>query len=188
MEMWTKEAIRRQIAEKRRQLGENPKLEKAKNQILQEKARRLKIVQEAEAIFLYASIRHEADTWELARLWLKQGKRLAFPKVHGKEMSFYWVSSLDDLEVGCMKILEPKPDCEKAEGERAEKAPMLVPGVAFDWKGARIGYGGGYYDRFLAEHTKHEKIGYAFDFQMFETVPMDAYDCRMDRILTEIDR
>lgn len=182
MDMWTKESIRKQVFAKRRFLGEHPCEEQERNRRLRQQVLSVRAFQEAEEVYLYASYHHEADTMELARIWLKQGKRLAYPRVEGREMAFYWICSLEDLEPGCKGILEPSQTCVKAENGYA---PMLVPGVAFDRMGGRVGYGGGYYDRFFEREPKHFKAGYAFSFQIFETVPRDRYDICMDVVLTE---
>ena len=182
MEMWTKKCIRKQVEDARRKLGECKEEEKARNQRLFERARKQKEFYEADEIYLYASYCHEAETMELAKMWLKEGKRLAFPKGEGQEIYFYWVDSLDDLECGYRGILEPRKGCKRAENVFA---PVLVPGVAFDWQGGRIGYGGGYYDRFFEREREHKKIGYAFSFQVYEKVPLQEHDIKMDLLVTE---
>lgn len=182
MAVWTKEYIRKQVEDARHRLGECWEEEQERNQRLLEKAREQKEFAEADEIYLYASHRHEAGTMELAAMWLKEGKRLAFPRVEGQEIYFYWVDSLDDLECGYRGILEPQKGCTRAENGFA---PVLVPGVAFDWQGGRIGYGGGYYDRFFERENEHKKIGYAFAFQVYEKVPLQEHDIKMDLLVTE---
>lgn len=182
MEMWTKAAIRKQVFANRRLLAEHPSEEQLKNQMLRERLFLTPEFQDAKEVYLYASYHHEADTMELARIWLEQGKRLAFPRVEGKEMQFYWISALEELKPGCKGILEPAETCQKAENRHA---PVLVPGVAFDKAGGRIGYGGGYYDRFFEREPEHFKAGYAFAFQVFDRVPWEEHDICMDIVVTE---
>lgn len=130
-------------------------------------------VRHAPCIYVYVSFGIEVDTKVLLdRLW-KLGKRVAVPRVEGKEISFYYITSMEDLRPGCMGILEPVPGCEAA-GSSA--APLIAPGLAFTEAGERIGYGGGFYDRFFEREPEHLRIGVAYPFQIFpelETGPCD---------------
>lgn len=182
MEMWTKESIRKQMFAERRELGNHPFEEQKRNRELLSVVMEAEVFRDSDEIYLYSSYHHEAGTRELAERWLAAGKRLAFPRVAGKDMDFYWVSSMKELLPGTMGILEPDFECPRAD---AVYAPVLVPGVAFDEKGNRIGYGGGYYDRFFEKEPEHLKVGYAFDFQVFEEIPSEEHDGRMDQVITE---
>lgn len=132
-------------------------------------------------VFLYMDIRGEAGTGMiLEELW-RNKIRTALPRVEGKELRFYPVSGREDLHPGYMGILEPSGNAAPAE---EDNALVLVPGVAFDRKGFRLGYGGGFYDRFFARCPGCRKWGLAYEFQIIEEVPHEAWDQRMDRIFT----
>ena len=132
-------------------------------------------------IFVYVDAKHEVETMDLIRQCMVDGKKVAAPKVRGKEMDFYWLETLDQLEPGYFGILEP------ARGEIVTwpKALILVPGVAFDTKCHRIGYGQGFYDRYLATWSEHTTIALAFDFQIYDAVPFEETDICPQMVLTE---
>lgn len=115
-------------------------------------------------------------------LW-KDGKTIAVPKVFGEIMKYYAITSYDDPEDGYFGIREPKhaelPEIIAGDGL------MILPGVAFDEERHRIGYGGGFYDRYLEAHPRMQKIAFAFEFQMFEEVPFEEFDRKPEKIITE---
>lgn len=138
-------------------------------------------------IYLYLDIRREAGTrLILQELW-RRGIGTAVPKVCGRELEFYQIrgegdSSVEALKPGYMGILEPvKVVCSQV---RQEEALVVVPGLAFDRKGYRLGYGGGFYDRFFAREPKHPKWALAYGFQIRNSLPKENWDQRMDKIIT----
>lgn len=132
-------------------------------------------------VYLYMDIRNEAGTMPImSELW-KRHVRTAVPRVEGRELQFYVIEGPDQLTSGHMGIREPVDGLKRAE-ERG--ALVVVPGVAFDHHGYRLGYGGGYYDRFFSREPEHPKWALAYDFQMVERVPYESWDERMDVILT----
>ena len=138
-------------------------------------------------IFLYASYRHEADTWEFLGECLKKKIPVALPKIaeDRKHLDFYYIASEEDLERGFMGIMEPKTDCRPADyAEGAEHRMILVPGVAFDHHCNRIGYGKGYYDRYLASHDFAVKAALGFEFQIVPDIHPNATDIPMDAVAT----
>lgn len=140
------------------------------------------IYQKAQTVFTYMDYRHEVMTRPFIERCWKDGKRVAVPKVNGKIMNFYYLDSFEQLASGCMGIMEP------AGGEIAdscEDSLIIVPGVAFDPQRHRVGYGGGFYDRYLSEHTHHATIAVAFQFQIFGEVPHEEFDLRPDFVCTE---
>ena len=101
-------------------------------------------------------------------------------------MVFYFVNSFDDLEPGSYNIMEPSetlPVFDKAMAETANVV-CIVPAVVFDKKGFRIGYGGGYYDRFLALEPNHPTIALCYDFQMCDTLEPESHDIPVDMVLS----
>ena len=109
------------------------------------------VYKESEYIFSYVSFRNEVDTTWFHEKVFEDNKVLLLPKVLTKEkMEFYKVSDLDDLECSPMGIFEPKDTCKLFKIDQTPGL-MILPGLAYDFSGARLGYGGGYYDRYLEE-------------------------------------
>ncbi len=179
MEMLEKNEIRRWVKEQRRTL--DMAAEVKWNERICERLMNSDEIRQAFCVFCYVSFHHEAGTWNLIEALLKQGKFAAVPKVIGKELEFYAISGKIDLEESKMGIMEPKATCLKIHDL---KAPVIVPGIAFDAGGNRIGYGGGYYDRFFEREPQHRRIAIAYDFQMFDRIPSEPHDIRMDQIIT----
>ena len=136
-------------------------------------------------VYAYASLSWEPDTWEILKALLSRGFRLALPRVEGREMRFYFVPDLKELSQSSMKIWEPKADAVPADDS---EALVLVPGMAFSREGARLGKGGGFYDRFLAAEPDHKTIALAYGFQLMEQIPTGVYDRPVDQIVTENER
>ncbi|AIH03537.1 MULTISPECIES: 5-formyltetrahydrofolate cyclo-ligase [Thermodesulfobacterium] len=111
-------------------------------------------------------------------------KKVYLPKtwVQQKKLTFHQVYSFSDLRPGPFGLLEPPVEHPKIEWEEIEL--IFVPGLAFDLKGGRIGYGGGFYDRVLFQ-VKGKKIGVAFSFQVFNKLPLEPHDCKVDFLVTE---
>ena len=136
-------------------------------------------------VYAYASLSWEPDTWEILKALLFRGFRLALPRVEGREMRFYFVPDLKELSQSSMKIWEPKADAVPADDS---EALVLVPGMAFSRDGARLGKGGGFYDRFLSAEPNHKTIALAYGFQLMEQIPTGVYDRPVDQIVTENER
>ena len=132
-------------------------------------------------VYCYISVRGETGTGQLIAWYLKQGARVAVPRVKGKTMDFYYIRSMEELEPGCFGIPEPSAQCEPASDSAA---PVIVPGVAFSRRFERTGYGAGYYDRFFAREPRHEKIALCYDFQLTGALESEPHDVLMDRIVT----
>lgn len=138
-------------------------------------------INQAELVYAYASVDGEVDTWELIRrLWIKQ-IQVALPRVEGKEVFFYIVDNLEKLAPGSFGIFEPIAGCVPALGING---PVLTPGLAFSREGERIGYGGGYYDRFFCREPEHVRIGVAYPFQVLELDCGEEHDWRVHGIVT----
>ena len=137
-----------------------------------------------QTVYCYVSYGTEPDTLRLIeRLW-EQGVPGAVPRVEDEEthrMNFYRIRCMKDLVPGYKGILEPAAHCRKAE-ER--QAPVVTPGLAFSRSGERLGYGGGYYDRFFADEPEHLRIAVAYPFQILDALPTEDTDFRVGRIVT----
>ena len=142
----------------------------------------LSLWQKASCIYAYMDFNKEVMTRELIETACRQGKRVAVPRVQGKEMHFYIITEFNQCEPGVFGIAEPKDGLPEAD---CEDALMIVPGVAFDCDRHRIGYGGGYYDRYLSVHKKHPTAAAAFSWQVLENIPCEPTDIRPDYLITE---
>jgi 5-formyltetrahydrofolate cyclo-ligase len=144
----------------------------------------------ADCVAAYCSFRDEPDTTAILEGLLSAGKRLALPRINrpAGRLDLYEVDSLEDLVPGVWGIREPDPVRCRAVPP-GEVDFVLVPGVAFDRTGGRLGYGRGYYDRLLAECHRARgavpAVAVAFDAQICARVPMEAHDIRLDGIVTE---
>jgi 5-formyltetrahydrofolate cyclo-ligase len=136
----------------------------------------------AERIMAYADYNHEVITRYIIEQAWKDGKEVAVPKVFGKDMVFYRLTDFSQLESGYFGIPEPKEDGETVSWE---EAMMVMPGVAFDINCNRVGYGGGFYDRFLEKHPYITRVAVAFEFQMMSEVPVEPTDISPEIIVTE---
>lgn len=135
-------------------------------------------------IFLFVSYNSEVDTHRIINYSLENGKRVFLPKVISREagMETIEIKSFSDLEKSKYGILEPYGN-KYASPEEIEV--VFAPGLAFDKKGGRLGYGAGFYDRYLMLLKKTTaKIGLCYSFQVIENVPMEEYDIKMDGIIT----
>lgn len=141
----------------------------------------------AGTLFLYASYRNEVRTEELLERLLAQGRRVALPVVLGDRMEFYRIASPAELTCGYRGIREPQQREELRCVPQGEDA-MLLPGVAFDPGGGRLGYGGGYYDRYLERYRTEGLclIGIAYEIQLAkETLPLEETDQKVRYLVTE---
>lgn len=138
----------------------------------------------AKTIFTYVSVKNEVDTFLLILKAFEDNKKIAVPKTYNNGiMKFYYIQSIEDLKVSRFGLLEPINTDDEAIPE--ETTLFLVPGVVFDYSGNRIGYGAGYYDKYLNKLSYVTKIGLAFDNQVLEDIPSDEYDVKMNLIITE---
>lgn len=174
----TKTELRKQYKQKRRALT-SEKVQSASEQI------RKSFLNSDEYkgcnnLLIYVSQDNEVDTIRIIRQALADGKVVAVPKVYGDHMHFHRIHGMNDLKTGAYGILEPA-DCEMFH---PTEGILIVPGIAFDKKGHRIGYGGGYYDRYMKLHPELIAIAFAYDYQVLPEISCEAFDERPDQILT----
>ena len=136
--------------------------------------------QNAKSIYGYLPYNQEVRTTPMLEQAIRDGKRVAVPKCYGAEMKFIWMDDLDAVEPGYANIPEPIADGPEADDETAL---VLMPGMAFDPQGHRIGYGGGFYDKFLAAEPNHPTLALCYDFQMLEYLETEAFDIPVDTVL-----
>jgi 5-formyltetrahydrofolate cyclo-ligase len=139
----------------------------------------------AAAVHTYVAWRNEVNTHPLIKDLLAEGRRVAAPVVDlpRRTLVHSLISNFEDLRPGAFGILEPAPEKIRVVNI-SEIDVVLVPGVAFDLSGNRIGYGGGYYDEFL-RHTGAFKIALCYHFQIVDEVPVRAADERVNVLVTE---
>ena len=173
-----KAALRKQIREKKRAMTEV--------QIVEASARlgalfaASEAYQKAESIYGYLPYNQEVRTVPMLERAIRDGKRVAVPKCYGDEMRFIWMEDLSRVEKGYAGIPEPIEDGPVADDETAL---VLMPGLAFDPQGHRIGYGGGFYDRFLADEPGHPTLALCYDFQMLPELETEEFDIPVDSVL-----
>ncbi len=137
----------------------------------------------ADRIYTYVSMDNEIDTIMLIDYSLSLEKRVFVPRVSGKDMEFYEISDISELSPGYMGIYEP--DINGKEPDYSRTGFMCMPGLAFDKSYNRIGYGGGFYDRYLSVENKLYKAALAYEAQLLESIPAQDGDVRPDMIVTE---
>lgn len=183
--METKEQIRKRIIQIRNQMKSEEVTQKSS--LIAQKVLMTPEYEEADNILLYADYRHEVMTREIFDDAVLRKKKVFFPKSNDDgTMEFYQVVSVKQLESGYKGIKEPMVDERYLyRFQRSEDTLIIVPGVAFDTKGYRVGYGKGFYDRFLQDKRQMTVIGLCFSNQVVEEMPHDEHDIRMDKIVTE---
>ena len=141
-------------------------------------------ITEADTVLLFASFGYEPDTWKISEVLLSQGKTVAFPKCQSEgNMTFHCIKSLDELKSGAYGICEP--DTSLSQPTVTDKTVCIVPGLAFAESGARLGYGGGFYDRFLKDRNNIFTVAAAFEMQITKEFETDEFDICPDIIVTQ---
>lgn len=141
----------------------------------------------ANHLMAYSSFRSEWPSREFNAQVLAAGCTLYLPRVdrQAKRLAIHRVDDLDRLRPGIWQIPEPDPATCPVVTDLSVLDLILVPGVAFDARGGRLGYGGGFYDKLLVDATRAFRLVGAYGFQVVAAVPMEAHDQRVDRIVTE---
>jgi len=178
-----KRSLRQQMLSRRRALSRDEWL--AASRLAQQKFLLLEEYRLAACIALYSPAHNETDTTEILAAAYGAGKRVLYPAVCGRDMVLRQVEDVTHLAQGSFGILEP---CSTGVDHAADEADLIVvPGVAFDPVGHRIGFGKGFYDRFLAHPgRKAHLVGLCHDFQLIDgAVPAEGHDIRMEIIVTD---
>lgn len=181
--MQTKNAIRKEARRLRDELPIEARI--VYNELICRRIKSLLWYHNSKELLVYAAIQSEVDLQDLfVQAWQEQ-KSLYFPKVQGADLGFFKVNSLEELKKGSFDVPEPT-DCQIPWIEKPKSsASILVPGVAFHDNGARLGYGKGYYDTFLAKHPALFKVGIAYECQIFRDWQKEFHDVSMDSLITE---
>ena len=179
MDSFEKDALRAQIRQAKRAL--TPAQIASASAELAAALRRHPLYRQARSLYGYLSYNQEVETHALLLQAQRDGKRVAVPKVTGPgEMVFYWLDELTQAAPGYCGIPEPDGSQPAADDDTAL---VLTPGLAFDRQGHRMGYGGGFYDRYLAAHP-HPTIALCNDFQLLPHLDAAAHDIPVDAVLT----
>ena len=184
-----KDVIRRESLSKRDLLLDLEKEEKSRQ--IFERLIELPCYQQAENILVYASIKSEVITGDIILDALSYGKKVFCPKVTDKDrslMEFIRILSPDDLEKGYFNVPEPlfDQDSEVYKGEDSGRTLMIMPGAAFDLSGNRVGYGAGFYDRYLNEHKDIKNtLAISYDCQIYDVIDCDECDVKINMLVTE---
>lgn len=177
--MDSKKDIRKHVLDKRNCITD--KEWEDKSRLICEKVVTHPFFLQTDAIYCYVDYRREVGTRKIIEHAWMSGKKVAVPKVLGDEMEFYYIQSLVDLEEGYKGIPEPK----QTNLAHDENMLVIMPGAAFDKTGNRIGYGKGYYDKYLQIHPNCKTIALAFELQMLEAITADTHDICPNIIITE---
>ena len=170
--------LRSQIRQLKRAMTEAQIEEKSR--ILGSLFAQSQLYRQADTIYGYLPYNQEVRTIPMLQQALLDGKRVAAPKVYGDEMRFIYLTDLTAVETGYAGIPEPIADGPVADDPAAL---VLMPGLAFDPAGHRIGYGGGFYDKFLQQEPDHPTLALCYDFQMLPVLETEEHDIPVDCVL-----
>jgi len=147
----------------------------------------LQILDGESPVMVYASKEKEVDTRTLISGLLERGIRVIVPIIeqNGRRLRLSYIDTMDVLSPSTFSV--PEPIGHEIPADPSDVKVVVVPMMAFDRHGHRLGYGAGYYDRFLSTNSHMEKIGVAFSCQEMDVIPADENDIRMDIIVTEKD-
>ena len=179
--MQIKSKLRKEAREKRKQILNR----EISDELIAEKLLSLDEYKDAKTILIYASLDEEIKTDDIISRAHSDDKRVAVPYCYDESgnMGFYLISSVDELETGSFNVREPdKNQCEKLEN--FSDSIIIVPGMMFDKSGFRLGYGKGYYDRFLAKYNQIS-IGLCYDEMLVSSLPRGKFDKNVDIIITQ---
>ena len=173
-----KQELRRKIREQKRAMTEEDILRRSVR--LGELFADCDAYRNAKTIYGYLPYNQEVRTVPMLARALAEGKRVAVPKVYGEEMKFLYLDDLTKVSKGYSGIPEPIDDGPVADDKTAL---VLMPGLAFDPQGHRIGYGGGFYDKFLAAEPEHPTVALCYDFQVLPELETEDFDIPVDLVL-----
>lgn len=173
-----KARLRKQLLDQRDALS--PDFIKIASNKIQENLRKVEYYRTARILGAYHSVGSEVRTQEILKEILNAGKELALPKVEKNDLVFRKITSFSDLEAGNFSVMEPKDRCETLKNIEV----ILVPAIAITRDGYRLGYGFGYYDRYL-NGKRSKKIALSYSKQVVKSIPHDSHDVKVDCIITE---
>ena len=170
------------LREKYKAIRKNIKDKTFKEEIIKKKV--LLLAHNYQTIGIYVSLEDEVNTDEIIKELLKMDKKVYVPKVDGKRMDFYRIYSLDEIEISNNKYHLREPINLEEKINPADVELMITPGLAFDMNNNRLGYGGGYYDRYLKDLSCF-KVGICFKEQLIDSLITDENDVLMDIVIND---
>ncbi len=173
-----KKQLRRMIRERKRAMTEAEI--QSRSEALAQLLYASEAYRNAKTIYGYLPYNQEVRTVPMLEQALRDGKRVAVPKVFGDEIKFLYLQDLTQVAKGYAGIPEPIADEPVAEDKTAL---VLMPGLAFDPQGHRIGYGGGFYDKFLAAEPDHPTLALCYEFQLLPKLETEEHDIPVDVVL-----
>jgi 5-formyltetrahydrofolate cyclo-ligase len=182
----SKERIRKLFIGKRKSLSQFEVEQKSK--LVISKLKDLEVYKKSKTILAYLNTQNEVITTDFISECIKEGRAVYLPVVlkEQNQLEFYRVFNVNtDIHLGKFRIYEPAANPNNRVGLEAIDV-VIVPGIAFDTKKNRLGYGGGYYDRFLKDLAPEvTKIGLGFDLQIIDEIPVESFDISMNIVITE---
>lgn len=143
----------------------------------------------AKSILIYLNIKSEVRTKKELDFMLSLEKKIVVPYVNGLNLELFHLENIDELEKGSFGVLEPVNELRQSKEKKIEARIIdlaIIPGVAFDEHGSRLGYGKGFYDRFLKGlRTDCINVGVAYQCQVFDSIPQEDHDISLDMLITE---
>lgn len=170
--------LRKSIREKKRAMTDAQIEEKSA--LLKDLFMQTEQYKNATVIYGYLPYNQEVRTVPILLQAMRDGKKVAVPKVYGDEMRFIYLDDISAVSTGYAGIPEPIADFPIAEDPTAL---VLMPGLAFDKQGHRIGYGGGFYDKFLEKEPDHPKVALCYDFQVLPSLEVLEHDIPVDLVI-----
>jgi 5-formyltetrahydrofolate cyclo-ligase len=179
-----KKDIRSTILKKRSNMPLSKVLEKSN--LIKEQVFHTEEFKEAKTILFYVSYDNEVYTHDMIKESLEMKKHVVVPKTNMNNRTIICSSltSWNDLLSGVYNILEPRQECVNEVSPESIDL-MIIPGIAFDCQGNRIGHGMGYYDRLLQKKMRTHRLGLAFEIQIVENIPTEKHDVKVEKIVTE---
>lgn len=179
--MESKKDIRKSVLELRKHMPQEEWEEKSHN--IYEKLVAHPFFLDSEEIYCYIDYRNEVATKKIIETAWSANKKVAVPKISNDDMEFYYINHFEELTSGYCRILEPTSQT-IANGNRVL---VIMPGAVFDHHRNRIGYGKGFYDRYLSKYPEFHTIALGFELQCVEEIPCESHDIRPEILITEED-
>ena len=173
-----KKELRRYIREKKQAMTDRQILDASDR--LAEKFFESDLYRQAKTVYGYLPYNQEVRTVPMLEQAIRDGKQVAVPKVYGDDMRFILMDDMSAVAPGYAGIPEPVADGPVADDKTAL---VLMPGLAFDPEGHRVGYGGGFYDRFLENEPDHPTLALCYDFQMLPKIETEEHDIPVDCVI-----
>lgn len=173
-----KAALRRKIREKKKAMS--PEDIEMRSARLGQLFAQTDAYRNARTVYGYMPYNQEVRTVPILEQAIRDGKKVAVPKVYGDTMRFIYLEDLNQVKKSDMGIPEPVVDEPVAEDKTAL---VLIPGLAFDEAGHRVGYGGGFYDKFLTAEPNHPTVALCYDFQVFDRLKTEEFDIPVDMVI-----